>query len=110
MSSCQPNGYGRRTLVVALGPEEACRRRLLSLTGLIAFCKTTKLRGANPRLIAAGGIATATASTITFDDRRHASERVAGDRQRECENEQPSNHQWAKSITVALEGQLFRLD
>jgi hypothetical protein len=87
MSGRQQNSNRRSALVVALGPEQACRRRLLSLAGLIAFCKTTKLRGANPRRITPSGVATASASTVTFADGRHSRERVAGDRYNESHNE-----------------------
>jgi hypothetical protein len=87
MSGCYVNSNRRRILVVALGPLEACRRRPLSLAGLITFRKTTKLRGANHRLIAASSAATAAASAVTFGNGRHGRKRVAGDRYNESHNE-----------------------
>jgi hypothetical protein len=93
MRGRQHNSNRRSALVVALGPKQARRRRRLSLAGLTALCKTTKLRGTHSRLIAASGAATAAASAVTFDHGRHGRERVGGDRQHERQNEQPANHQ-----------------
>lgn len=87
MRGRQHNSNRRSALVVALDPKQAWRRRRLSLAGLTAFCKTTKLRGTHARLIAASGAATAAASAVTFDDGRHGRERVAGDRYNENHNE-----------------------